>query len=815
VKRRQGGKIILFTIYLLVTAGLTYLLHNPQGPLPPPGKFFDPFGGFWQNAEGPLLYKSNELSLTGLEGAVTVNFDERMVPHVFAENLHDVYYMQGFVTAKARLWQMDMQARAAAGRLAEVAGEKALPLDILARRLGLPKAARLSESLMIKDPVSKEILQAYSAGVNAWISQLEPADFPFEFKLLNYRPEPWSPYKTALLLKYMANMLTGYELDLEYTNALSLFGEETFYALFPEIPDTLLDPVIPQGTLYKKPAFVPVKPLNKIDSGHSAHLYTPLPEKSEPDLGSNNWAVSGSRTKHGSPILCNDPHLALNLPSIWYEIQLHAPGLNVYGASIPGAPCVLTGFNDSIAWGITNAAMDVKDWYKIRFRDAGKSEYLFDGKWKKTEKKIERFDIKGMSSVYDTIIYTHLGPVSYDDKYKRDQETENLALRWTAHMAGNELLTFHLLNKAGNYSDYAAALNHYRCPGQNFVFASASGDIAIRQQGLFVNRYPGQGRFVMDGTSSETAWQNFIPDSANPSVKNPLRGWVSSANQHPADSTWPYYYHGIYEFYRNRRINQQLSMLNKAGTKEMMRLQNDNFNLYASESLPMLLRHLDLNKLSREDRQWAGFLMKWNFLNEPGKVAPIIFETWWKHFLDLLWDEFVSEEKALSRPGTFQTIRFLQKFPSSEFIDNKSTPEIEDLDVICLNAYLAALNEIRIWQAENPGKSLNWAHYKGTEIQHLSRQKAFGVENLFVGGNAGIVNAISKRNGPSWRMVVSPGVKNEAFGIYPGGQSGNPGSRFYDNFISDWSIGKYYTLRMLPAEEKDKRIYYILHAHRK
>lgn len=812
MKRGTPAHIALFVFHLLITAGLVFLLALPLGELPPVGKFFDPFGGFWQNAEGSMLVKSETVEISGLQGEVVVNMDERLVPHIFADNLHDLYFMQGYISARYRLWQMDMQSRAAAGRLAEIAGEKAVPLDILARRLGLPVAARNSVELMMADAQSRQILEAYSAGVNAHIQELDYAKLPFEFKLMNYQPEPWSPYKTALLLKYMANLLAGYETDIENTNTIALFGKETFNVLFPNFPDTLLDPVIPVGTVFSKPSQIPKAPS---DSNRviSHDLIRPVPNKPEADLGSNNWAIAGSRSKSGRPILCNDPHLALNLPSIWFEIQLHSEGMNVYGASIPGAPCVISGFNDSIAWGITNAAMDVKDWYEIRFRDASRKEYLLDGQWKKAGRQIESIRVKGGATVYDTIIHTEWGPIAYDAYFNKGYGSRNLALKWTAHEAGNELLTFFFLNKASNYTDYLEALNTYNCPGQNFVFASGSGDIAIRQQGLFVNRYPGQGNTVMDGTNSAYSWQGYIPDSANPAILNPPRGWVSSANQHPVDSTWPYAYQGSYEYYRNRRINEQLASLEKSGIKEMMLLQNDNYNLYAREGLPILLKYIRMSQLGKDERVAVGYLLKWDFFSDPDKLAPVFFEAWWKHFKNLLWDEFENQNEVLIAPGTFQTIRYLQKNPVTDFADIKSTPEKEDLSILCHKSLQQAVNEIMQWKRDHPELPLIWANYKGTSIQHLSRQKAFGLENVQIGGNSSIVNACGPKNGPSWRMIVSPGTKGEAYGIYPGGQSGNPGSRYYDNFISDWSKGQYYPLKVVDSKDKDKRIWYIIHAH--
>jgi penicillin amidase len=807
-------RILRSSFYVIITALLYWVYTHKTGPLPPLGLFFSPFEGFWQNAENTSSKPLDALKISGLKGTATVTYDDRLVPHIFAESDEDLYYLQGFVTASHRLWQMDMQVRVAEGRLSEIIGEKILQKDIEARRIGLKLGAQRSLALMNRDPKSKMIADRYAAGVNAFIRTLKPKDYPLEYKLLDFKPEAWTPFKTALLLKYMANMLTGYENDFENTNAVKLLGYQTFNQLFPNFPDSLLDPVIPIGTIFPLPSILPdsqhvsfVPSSNELTAVHYPF------DRPEPDLGSNNWAVSGAKTASGKPILCNDPHLGLNLPSIWFEIQLHTPSMNVYGASIPGAPCVISGFNENIAWGITNAAMDVKDWYTIEFRDSKRAEYRYDGNWKKSESVVERFYVRSGDVVYDTIIHTLHGPVAFDKKFNKGIETENRALRWTAHDPSNELLTFYKLNSSANYDEYVSAISHYRCPGQNFVFASATGDIAIWQQGKFVNRIPEQGRFVMDGSTSTTQWRGFIPQQHNPHTLNPERGWVSSANQHPTDETYPYYFTGIYEYFRNRRINQRLGELTKSKTmvkmQDMMELQNDNFNLYASEILPLMLSLLNPNEIRSNERFALTELKGWNYVNAPDLLAPPYFETWWKLLNASIWDEFENDKRLLTAPGFFHTIRYVKRFPDGEMIDSKTTKETESLSMLADRTFHDAVTFVENWQKEHPKSEATWANFKHTTVTHLSQQMAFSVENVQNGGNSGIINATSEKRGASWRMVVSPGTAGEAFGIYPGGQSGNPGSKFYASFIDDWGKGKYYNLLLLKPNEQHSRILYI------
>ena len=271
-------------------------------------------------------------------------------PTSFAANDHDLYYAQGYLTARDRLWQMEFMTRVAAGRISEVVGPKALEYDRFQRRMGLGFGAENSLREMMQNDTTRLVLESYSAGVNAYISQLRPADYPFEYKLLDYAPEPWQPLKCALLLKLMAWDLSGRSDDLRLSNILSKYGPEVTRDLFPDYPFRA-DPVVPEGTpLDFTPLPVPVAP-----PLFGAAVSGLVPSR-EPDaeLGSNNFAVAGSRSASGLPLLANDPHLQLNLPSIWYQIQLSAPGQNVYGVTIPGAPAVIIGFNENVAWGVTN-----------------------------------------------------------------------------------------------------------------------------------------------------------------------------------------------------------------------------------------------------------------------------------------------------------------------------------------------------------------------------------------------------------------------------------------------------------------------------
>lgn len=787
-------RIFKFLLFALLTAVLFHVMEFGVDPLPPLGKFLSPYSGFWQNAESPNAEIPASLSINGLQHEVQVVFDERQVPHIFANNEHDLFFAQGYITASHRLWQMEFQTHFAAGRISEIVGEKAIDLDRMQRRKGLLYAAELTVEAFERDSLANSILQAYSDGVNAYINSLKYKDLPLEYKLLNYKPEPWSKLKSALLLKYMADMLTGNSNDIELSNAVALLGYEITELIYPDYPDSLIDPIVPRDVKYA-PATA------KLDTPSVPGLGIRIPvepEQTSDNIGSNNWAVSGSKTSTGSPILCNDPHLQLNLPSIWYEVQLSTPQYNVYGVSLPGAPAVIIGFNDSIAWGVTNGTQDVKDWYKVSFKDASRKEYLFDGVWKETTIRIEEIKIKGKKPFYDTVVYTHYGPVAYDVTLTEDTTALNLAARWTGLDPSNELMTFYYLNRAKNYADYLEAIKNFQCPGQNFVFASTSGDIAIWQQGKFPMKWPKQGKYVMDGSSSAYQWQGFIPQEENPHVLNPPRNFVSSANQHPTDATYPYYYNGFFEHYRNRRINERLSLMNKVTVEDMMKLQNDNFNLQAAESLPLMLKLLGEVK---DGKNYVESLSAWNYMNDAQTEAAAIYEEWFTHLDSLIWDELYIKGKMMEIPLEFYTVWMMNNYPHHSLFDNKTTADktetLEDLIKLSFQKTVAALDQ---WVSIHK-EPLTWYAYKSTSVQHLARLMPFSVTKIPIGGNKRIVNACDSRWGPSWRMIVSMETPVKAYGVYPGGQSGNPGSPYYTTGIEKWSRGEYFELKFMQNAE--------------
>jgi penicillin G amidase len=818
-------KMVKFLSSLIATVALVFGLNTKWGKIPPMGKFLSPQHGFWQNADKNADFKDAGLRFSNLKGKVSVYMDDRLVPHVFAENEEDLFFVQGYLHAKYRLWQMEFQTMAAAGRISEIVGDIAITYDRNMRRLGMVYAAENSVKEVEKNPLTKMSGEAYTAGVNAYITSLSESELPFEYKLLDYKPEKWTGLKTALLLKYMSLDLAGYEDDFERTNAKA-FMDSLMYETIYQYGNDSLSPIVPKGTVFAE-AGVKLKAPRQADSAYfnfkaaPTNIITPL--KQAKGNGSNNWAVSGSKTQSGRPILCNDPHLGLNLPSLWYEMQLSTPQYSAYGASLPGAPAVIIGFNDSCAFGFTNAMRDVRDYYEIQFKDDSKQEYFFNGQWQKSTLKYETIKVRGGAGYIDTVAYIkEFGPVMYDKSFwgmgksgtgTRRAGGRYYAVRWKAHDPSNELLTFTLLNRAKNFDDYEKAISTFKCPGQNMIFASKNGDIAIRQQGEFPAKWYRQGDFPMPGTDSTFMWQGMIPQSENFMMHNPDRGFVSSANQYPYDTkAYPYYLGGNYPFTRGFTINRKLSAMSSIVPDDMKKLQNNNYNVFAEMMMPLLLKNLDETGLTAAQQKYLEVAKKWTFSSDINEQGPAVFGMWKDSLENLVWNDELAALPNYVWPEESTLLDALRRDSAMKFVDDVNTPEKETLRQLVTTAFKKAVPEMA---AADAAGMLAWGKYKATMVVHLLDKKDHNMPlsrfNLPIGGGEHIINATKKDHGPSWRMIVQLTDKTEAYGVYPGGQSGNPGSPYYDSFIDTWANGGYYPLWMMTeAEKKDTRVKFTL-----
>jgi penicillin amidase len=816
-------KLVRAIVSLALAAAAFWALDNRHGTFPALGKLLDPFSGFWRNGD-----RSDDLpgtlAVPGLREEVRVVWDDRRVPHIFAANDHDLYLAQGYVAATLRLWQMDFQSLYTAGRIAEVVGPAAARQDIFTRRFGLPWAAERTVEAIKGDAAMREIVEAFTAGVNARIRDLGRKGLPVEFKVLDYRPEPWTDLKCALLLKSMSLVLASYNQDAALTALRDALGEATVDALFPYVPP-LVEPVIPPETPLD---FAPVPVPGTVGAPAGAGTDSvpaggPCPEApsetaaeappTRPGVGSNNWAVAGRLTAAGHPILCNDMHLELSLPAVWYEVQLAGPGVNVRGVAFPAAPFVIAGYNEDVAWGYTNGTDDVLDWYAITFKDGSRSEYLYGGEWRRTSVREERIRVRGAKAVVDRVVQTHYGPIVLwpgETPFPNMNVPAGAALRWAGHDPSREFRALYLLNRARGYEDCLAALREWDCPAQNVVFADRAGTIALWHNGKFPLRAKGQGRFVLDGADPANEWKGWVPREHVPHVKDPERGFVSSANQLAAGKEYPYYLGADFaSFERGARINELLRRARDVTPEDMVRMQADVVDVRARAVVPRLVEVLEGAAASGTATKCLEELRRWDFEARAALVAPTVFRELWNEISRLTWDdERTGGMERMPRPGSQITVDLILNDPGSPFFDDRTTGggEVESFVDIARRAFRSAVAGLE--KRLGPfGEAWRWGPAKATRLRHLARIPGFGRDKVEADGAGQVINAISEVWAPSWRMVVELGPEVRAWGNYPGGQSGNPGSRSYDDRVEDWAAGRPYELLFLrSADEESPRI---------
>ena len=607
----------------------------------------------------------------------------------------------------------------------------------------------------------------------------------------------------------MSETLTGGSDQFAMTNNLKRFGIKAINELFPDYPFRE-DPIIPLGTKWNfKPLPIP-KPSAEFDAQIAANI---KPREKTEGIGSNNWVISGSKSASGYPILANDPHLNLTFPSIWYQVQLSSQDMNVYGASLPGAPCIIIGYNQNISWGVTNVDADVLDWYQVKFKDKSKTEYWYNNQWNKVKRRVEVINILGEKPVTDTVLYTHHGPVVYEDApHKPKKGWENIpvgdALRWIAHDESDEFMCFYLLNKGKNYDDYRKALTYYTAPAQNFIFAGNDKNIAITPNGKFPLKFKDQGKFILDGSDPANDWHGWIPAEQNPTVKNPPRGFVSSANQSSTDPTYPYYINWRFEqYYRGKRINDKLAVMQKATVDSMRLMQMDTYSILAQDVLPAMLKYLDPSKMDNPQSKAFGIIKNWDKRYDAHSVGASIFDNWWYTFYNMLWDnKFKVKGEYLKYPSYDETEKLLLTEPSSKWFGNTQTAVKETCADIVNHAFYSSVNDL-VHKNGQPGKKWQWGLIKETYINHLANLPGFGTGDFSAGGRGGVINALRWNEGPSWRMVVQMGPTVKGYGVFPGGESGNPGSFFYWDMFQTWKDGQFNELLFLKsATENSKRI---------
>ena len=772
----------------------------------------------WWYVYRPLPQMDGTAALPGLQHEVTVERDRWGVPHIRAASVEDLAEAQGYVMAQDRLWQMDLLRRVARGRLSEILGEKTLAIDKNFRTLGFSRAAERDVGLL--DAEERKVYDAYARGVNKFIEQ-HWKNLPLEFSLLNYKPQPWQPSDTMVIAAYMYKSLTDtWERELNRAKvteragagrAKDLFSEEATMDRFvvgdPNVQNdgsqrTATDPDDEDDDDDMQPDTVLKAGLGP--SGGAASSESPADltsalarsvqgfvEESQSEirqgLGSNNWVVSGAHTATGKPLLANDTHLELMIPPIWYEIHLTAPGWNVKGITLPGAPMVIIGHNDRIAWGFTNNGADVQDLNIETFNPGAPDEYRANGAWTKAEITDETIHVKGQPDEHLRILVTRHGPLM------RREGNKGYALRWTATEPGGLANSYGWLGKARNWKEFRELMKRVWGPGQNVVYADVDGNIGYIMAARVPVRKKGRGEVPVPGDAGEYEWTGYIPFDQLPQALNPESGLIVTANARVVGPNYKSYLTDRWEEpYRTARIYDLLHDRHDLRPEDMMKVQTDTYSfphVFLADQLSASVRTVK-PKDARTQRLIEG-LKDWNGIADGNSPEVSFLEGTRRAAIDLLVEPFLGKDASLYQ---WRSTTFLQKILTDR--PSKWLPSAYR----SYDELLAAAADIAVSKLAGQSKSERvedwaWSRFNSLEmfhpIGHEGPLKGFlSITDKPLSGTDYSVRRAMKRHGPAMRFVANPANWDESILLLPAGQSGQFGSSHYADQFSYWYEGR-------------------------
>ncbi|RFA36665.1 penicillin acylase family protein [Virgibacillus dokdonensis] len=725
------------------------------------------------------------IELSVLQQKVDVITDANGVPKILAQNEHDLYVAQGYVQAQYRLFQMDMSRRQASGTISEVAGEAAVDQDKYFRTLGLRRAAEKSYDLYSNE--AKEVLEAFAKGVNAYMQQAKKDNtLPIEFKLMGFEPEKWTPLDSLTIGKYMAFDLGGHwEQQAFNYYLLQHFGEEKAYELFPSYPQ-------------EKPVIMEEKYVSVEDKLFQAIIPPAF-------NGSNNWVVSGEKTASGFPMLADDPHLGLATPSIWIQMQLQTETQQVSGVIFAGVPGIILGHNEQIAWGVTNTGPDVQQLYLEKRKPDSKAMFLFEGEWEKANIIQEPIAVKDGKTIDYEVVETRHGPVI--SEFAEDSGEENvLSLKWTALDATTELEAILQINKAKDWETFEKGLEKFLVPAQNFVFASKEGTIAYKANGNIPIYENGKDALLpLPGWQRENEWRGYIPFDELPTMVNPEKGYIATANNKITTEEYPYHISNVWaQPYRYERIAEVLESVEKITVQGMQDLQMDSFNMQAKELIPAFLQLLEGRELSKQATEALHLLDKWDYKDDASATQPLLFHHWYKNIEKIIYQEIPDSMLDLFKGKGQTTDALLRKA-----IKGESSVWLETyggLQQILLDSLQQSITELERKYGD-PISEWKWGDYHRVYFEHplsnvhpvlayvFNQEAPIPVDGSNVTPMAasfeeetGIVD-----HGASWRFVIDMETPSKGYHIVAPGQSGHVKSRWYQDQVQDWVKGDYHT----------------------
>ena len=758
---------------------------------------------------------NGEIIVAGIIKPVDIIRDSYGMPHIYAQTDADAHFAVGYCMGQDRLFHMDLMRRAARGKLAEILGKDLVPVDRFFRTITAGKSFEEIAAAYKHETISAA--KAYAAGVNYFIKH-HKGPLPIEFTILGYEPEPWQPSDAVAIQYVMAQDLnTAFAVEMLHAAVIEKVGETMAQEIFPDYADEYPTIVPPGGST----ALEFLKTLNLAREIRGT----------EGGGASNSWVVSGKKSATGKPILANDPHLGHRVPGIWYEAHIVSPSMNVSGALLPGIPFVIIGANEHVAWGFTNVMADDADFYIEKINPANHDQYEFMGRWEDMTIKAAVIKVKDADDVKFKVRLTRHGPIIDEiNKYKEPQNTA-LSMRWTAY----ELLhatPFYYLNTARSVDDIEKAAEHFKCPGQNWVYADDKGNIGFWAAVGIPIRDGFSGAVPVPGWDGKHEWKGYVPTELQPHLKNPARGWIATANNKHVGDDYPY---PISHYYtmpdRFVRIEEMITAKQKFGTQDFTEMQVDFYVVLAKEWVPMMLASLSGKQFSENEKKAIAALKNWNFVAGTEDIAPTVFHatinamaknTFNKRLGEDLYGQYLKNKDVV-----FNAMRNLVAAGQSRWFEDPDTAEVEGISDIIGKSFTEAI----IYLEEKMGSNVD--DWKWGDLHTLTLYHPFGKSSSLMGyfmnigpnpmgGSIATVNPQPYKlsqpwegyHGASLRYIIDFANRKNSRRVIPAGISGNFMSPHYEDQAELWRTGKYrpfvldrksveadarYTLKMLPG----------------
>ena len=743
---------------------------------------------------------TDSFQIQGITDEVEVLRDNYGINHIYANNQDDLFFMQGYLAAKDRLFQFEMWRRQANGTISEIFGEEELDRDIGTRLFKF--RGNMEEELNHYHEDGFEIVSSFVSGINKYIEEINetPSQLPIEFKLLGIKPENWT---TEVVISRHQGLLGNIDQELNIGRAVSLIGEEKVKELMwfhPKDPDISLDNNLTYEDLkqdilrlynaYREPIeFKKNYILDKYQSENDiAFSKSNVHINDEYSIGSNNWAISGDKSFNGFPILANDPHRSLSNPSLRYMAHLVAPGWNVIGGGEPEIPGISIGHNGIGAWGLTVFRTDAEDLYVYKLNPSNLNEYMHNGQWKTFSKINETIKIKNKEDVNVELFYSVHGPVTFiDKKRKKAYAVKN---GWS-EAGGSPYLASLRMDQAKNWEEYREASNYFNIPGENMVWADKFGDIGWQAVGIAPIRKTHSGLVPISGDGN-FEWEDYLEIIEKPNLFNPEKGYIATANQNvtPEDyERWDAIGYDWADPYRGERVNSILESKDTFNMEDMTNLQIDYFSIPSKQIINMSKDYITNNL------EYFKKLIEWDNILDKNSIEAGIYIEWQTQ----IFFEFIKKYV----PESVQKYLDVQIYKVIEGISKMSDQEKTEFLNKTFDLTIKSL--IKKYGEENSGWVYGQENYKHVKIYHPlekvvndSIKGIIGLDTYPRGGDGftpgSTSSELNQRSGGSFRVVINTKDWDNSFATNSPGQSGNPKSKFYKNLYEDWANDKFFPL---------------------